>query len=110
DPDLDPSLTAFTNEVGAAMMADLTAAGLYGVASRTIYQAYSPHLSYSQHHGAIRILTEGASCEVATPISIPGEALQVMGHLDPKRPGTDNPAPWSGGRWGLDDIVAYDKA
>jgi hypothetical protein len=110
DPDIDPTLNAFTNEVGASIMLDLTAAGLRGVASRTIYQAYSPHLSYSQHHGAVRILTEAASCEIATPISIPSSSLRIMGNLNPAKAGLDNPAPWPGGRWGLDDIVAYDKA
>lgn len=110
DPDVDPSLTALANQVGATIAADLTASDLRGVASRTLYQLYSPHTNYAQHHGGVRILTEAASCELASPVTIVPSAFRIMGGVDPAVPGVDNPAPWPGGAWRLEDVVAYDKA
>ena len=45
----------------------LTAQGLTGIANNTSYDAWTPARAYQHYHGAIRILTETASAQLASP-------------------------------------------
>lgn len=102
EPHVHPLLKAGLEDLGASMRKHMTDAGLAGVWSRRQFDAWSPSRAYMHYHGGVRVLTEVASANTADPLlnALPprGEAATAS---------EDNPLPWKGGRWGLDDIVRY---
>jgi hypothetical protein len=111
EPNIDPILMAGVAQMGKAMTWRLTAQGLVGVANNTSYDAWTPARAFQHYHGAIRILTETASAQLATPIeNIPFESLRPGYNVDPKTTGVDYLTLWKGGRWTVGDIVRYQTA
>ncbi len=95
-----PLIHRWLNVFGTHMALDLERSGRTGVQSRRMFEAYWPGATDSTPwwHNRIGILTESASCRIATPLSIdPSEALKEQGVLHPN--------PWKGGTWSLRDIV-----
>jgi hypothetical protein len=110
EPNIDPVLMAGVAQMGKAMTWRMLAEGFTGVANNTSYDAWTPARAYQHYHGAIRILTETASAQLATPITMPFDSLRAGYNVDPKVANVDHLAPWSGGRWTLGDIVRYQTA
>jgi hypothetical protein len=59
------------------------------------------------YHGGLRILTESASANIASPIEIPYDKLGHGIGYDAKQSAWNFPTPWLGGTWRLGDIVDY---
>jgi murein tripeptide amidase MpaA len=110
EPNVDPALTAAVNQLGAYMAAELTTQGKQGVVINAIYDAYSPARAYMHYHGAARILSETASANLASPVSVPPSRLGPQRGYDAAVRSWNYPDPWPGGEWGLPDIVEYQKA
>jgi hypothetical protein len=110
EPNIDPILMAGVAQMGKSMTWRLTTAGLPGVANNTSYDAWTPARAYQHYHGAIRILTETASAALASPITISYDSLRAGYNVDPKVTGVDFLSKWSGGAWGIGDIVKYQTA
>ncbi len=108
DPNQDPTIQQGFAELGTAIAARLTAAGKAGVATHIIFDNYSPSLSYGNYHGSVDLLSEAASCKLATPIELDEDDLKEKRGFDPKRRSWNQPLPWEGGAWTLRDIVEYD--
>src|SRR5207249_1554663 len=59
-------------------------------------------------HGGVRILSEAASADLATPVHIPPDQLQAQARgFNPRERSWNFTNPWPGGRWSLRDIVTY---
>jgi len=104
NPNLDPSLVAGMNLVGATMASALYDAGMTGVAHQQSYDLWwhGGFRSTPTRHNMIGILTEAASTNLGSPIYLPLDSLR-----QPAR-GVNYPAPWPGGTWHIGDIVRYE--
>ena len=110
EPNVDPLLVAGDNALGLAIAWRMTADGFTGVAVNSLYDAWSPGRAFEHYHAAARILTETASANLASPVSVPPDSLRPAAGLDPRTASWNFVAPWPGGRWGIGDIVRYQTA
>lgn len=106
EPNIDPILRQEVAMMGTFIAAELTAQGKGGVAHSIGFDAWTPARAYHHYHGGIRILTEAASVQLATPITLRFEDLASSAREE----SVSMPLPWKGGRWALRDIVEYDYA
>src|ERR1044071_9842314 len=93
--------------MGSSMAWELTAEGKAGVVINGVYDAWTPARAYQHYHGGIRILSETASCRIATPTRIAFEKLSPQIGVDPKVRSWNFPLVWPGGEWKLANIVDY---
>ena len=107
EPNLDPIVMAGVNSMGMSMAWRMTAEGKTGVSTNASYDAWTPARAYQHHHAGIRILTETASAQLATPITIAAESLSMSRGYDAKVSSWNFLSPWKGGKWGIGDIVDY---
>ncbi len=105
-PNVRPMVWRGVNLIGSAMAYDLEKHDMSGVVNGRSYTAWwigacddTPWL-----HNIIGILSEAASCRIATPISI--EPSELTDAFTNKR--VDFIDPWPGGWWHLRDIVDYE--
>ncbi|MDP2578077.1 MAG: M14 family metallopeptidase [Candidatus Palauibacterales bacterium] len=110
EPNVDPLLVAGINALGTAMAWELYGQGKTGIVVNAIYDAWTPARAYQHYHAGVRILSETASAELATPIVVPFKALESRRGANPQESSWNFPEPWPGGDWGLGDIVDYMEA
>ncbi len=110
EPNVDPILVQAVNALGAEIARRMTTAGFLGISINSTYDAWTPARAYQHYHGAVRILTETASAQLATPISVPFDSIRPQAGVDPRTASWNFVAPWTGGRWTLADIVRYQTA
>jgi hypothetical protein len=110
DPNLDPLLISSINALGSNTALDISGTGKTGVLSYGVYDFWSPLRDYIAYHNGLRILTESASANIASPINIPFDRLARGIGYDAKVSSWNFPNPWKGGEWRLGDIVDYQIA
>jgi hypothetical protein len=110
EPNVDPAIITGVNQLGAWMAADVTARGKAGAVINGIYDAWTPSRAYMHYHGGVRILSETASAEIATPINQQRSQIRGGREYDASQSSWKFPLVWSGGRWGLPEIVDYMEA
>ncbi len=108
EPNVDPLLVDGVNALGAGVAWQLAGEGKTGIAINAIYDAWTPARAYQHYHGGVRILSEAASANLASPIDVPFDHLATRGRgFTPRERSWNFTNPWPGGRWTLRDIVAY---
>jgi Zinc carboxypeptidase len=109
EPNIDPILLQEMNMYGMTIASDLTAAGKIGIATHAIYDFWTPSRHYQAFHGGLRILTEAASANIASPITLTASqiAATALGY-NPRERSWNYVEPWMGGTWRLKDIVDYE--
>ena len=110
NPNLHPIINQGLQIIGGHMSADLLAAGRTGVVTGAIYDNWwaGGNRTTPQRHNIFALLTEAASCNVASPVF--QRKADLKGHrrgLPAYGPAVNFPAPWPGGWWRLRDIVEY---
>jgi hypothetical protein len=107
DPNVDPLLVYSMNALGMRTAHDVASTGKTGVLTHGVYDFWSPLRDYISLHNGLRLLSESASANLATPIDVPFEKLGTGIGYDAKVAAWNYPAPWMGGTWHMGDIVAY---
>src|SRR5213083_2405773 len=108
EPNVDPLLVDGVNALGTAMAWELAGQGKTGIAINAIYDAWTPARAYQHYHGGVRILSEAANANLASPIDVPFDQLAVRARgFNPRERSWNFTNPWPGGRWTLRDIVTY---
>jgi len=110
EPNVDPLLVQGLNQLGMHMAWELARQGKRGVVVNAIYDAWTPARAYSHYHGGVRILSETASANMASPVVVPFDSLEPGRGYDPRQASWNYPDPWPGGEWRLRDIVDYQEA
>lgn len=109
DPNQDPIIQQGFADLGTWIASRMTAEGKAGVATNIIFDNYSPSLAYGNYHGSVDLLSEAASCKLATPVTIEEDDFSKARGFDPTARTWNHPMPWKGGEWTLADIVEYDR-
>jgi len=108
DTNIDPLLQSQSAFLGLSILNDLTTEGKKGVWVAQGFDLWTPARHYQCYHGGIRILSEAASVEVATPITVKKKDITSRSGPSPTEQRWNNPYPWTGGSWTLGDIVDYE--
>lgn len=107
EPNVPKELVEGYTELGTFMADEMRKEGFQGITTDSTYDAWTPARAYSHYHGGVRILTETASVQLATPMNISFERLRGSEGYDAKKE-TPNFRPlWKGGEWKLRDITNY---
>jgi hypothetical protein len=110
EPNIDPAIISGVNALGTSMAWEVTSQGKAGVVFNTMYDAWTPARAYSHYHAGLRVLSETASAQLATPVEVPFNKLGGGFNYDAKEQSWNFPKPWTGGKWTLRDIVDYQSA
>ncbi|MBD3207767.1 hypothetical protein GF319_15665 [Candidatus Bathyarchaeota archaeon] len=108
EPNIDPVILGGVNFMGTSMADALNRDGKAGVVTHWIFDAWTPARAYQHYHGGIRILSEAASVDIASPIELSPEQLEARRGYNPRETRWNHPLPWKGGRWTLRDIIDYE--
>ncbi len=110
EPNIDPTIIASVNALGATMAWEVIAQGKSGVLINGIFDAWTPARAYAHYHAGLRILSETASARLATPVEVSWARLRPGINYDSRTASWNFPKPWPGGRWTIRDIVDYQTA
>ncbi len=111
NPRVAPSILREVGLIGYKMAADLQAANVAGVATNSTYDTWwhGGFRSAPYYHNSIGILTEAASTDLMSPITVTKEQLQknrpARGLPSLSESATNFPDPWEGGVWRPADIA-----
>ena len=111
NPRIDPLILREVGLAGYKMAADLQANGVEGVATNTTFDTWwhGGFRSAPYYHNSIGILSEAASADLMSPVTITKEQLQrnrgARGLASPLENVTSHPDAWEGGRWRPADIA-----
>jgi len=98
---VDPLLVDGVNALGTAMAWALAGQGKTGIVINAVYDAWTPARAYQHYHGGVRILSEAASANLASPLDLPRPARRARPGLQPARALLELheiPGPAGGGR------------
>src|SRR6266498_2093048 len=107
EPNVPKQIVAGYTELGDFMAREMRAQGFKGITTDSSYDAWSPARAYSHYHGGVRILSETASCKIATPITVKFGELKKGEGYDPKKESANFGPVWRGSEWHLRDITNY---
>lgn len=111
NPRIAPSILREVGLVGYKMAADLQAKNIAGVATNTTFDTWwhGGFRSAPYYHNSIGILSEAASADLMSPVTITKEQLQrtrpARGLNSPTETNTAHPDAWEGGVWRPRDIA-----
>jgi len=107
EPNVPKQIVEGYTELGNYIATEMRAEGFKGITTNSTYDAWSPSRAYSHHHGGVRILSETASCRLATPITVKFEELSSREGYDPKKESPNFGPLWRGGEWHIRDITNH---
>ncbi|MBN1163217.1 MAG: hypothetical protein JXB45_01430 [Candidatus Krumholzibacteriota bacterium] len=108
---VDAGIWNWAGIFGSNMIKDMTREGLHGVSQHFLFDDYWPGSTETCiWKNVIAFLTEAAGAKCATPIFVESNELRVGGKgLSEHKKSVNMPSPWPGGRWGLGNIIQYER-
>ncbi|MGI8788253.1 MAG: M14 family zinc carboxypeptidase, partial [Pyrinomonadaceae bacterium] len=107
EPNVPKEIVEGYTELGNYIAKDLREKGFSGITTDSTYDAWTPARAYSHYHGGVRILSETASCNLASPITVKFDQLRGGLGYDAKKESPNFSPVWKGGEWHLRDITNY---
>ena len=107
EPNVPKQIVEGYTELGNYIAKEMRAAGFKGITTDSTYDAWSPSRAYSHYHGGVRILSETASCRLATPITVKFDQLRSGEGYDPRKEAANFGPVWQGGEWHIRDITNH---
>jgi hypothetical protein len=107
EPNVPRQIVEGYTELGHFISGQMLKAGFKGITWDSTYDAWTPSRAYSHYHGGVRILSETASAQLATPVQIKFDQLRPGEGYDPRKAAPNIPVLWPGGDWHLRDITDY---
>lgn len=110
DPNLDANVVDGINLLGMRALFDMTREGKSGVSWGGTFDMWwnGGNRNVPVRHNMVGLLTEAASCRLASPLFIPRTELGAPDGLKEYAPSNRFPEPWPGGWWRLADIAGYE--
>lgn len=111
NPNIDPLTIRQTGLFGYKMATDLEAAGIKGTATNAVFDMWwhGGFRSAPYYHNSVGILSEAASANLMSPVTISRETLEkggrARGVANPLQPAVSYPSAWQGGTWSPRDIA-----
>ncbi|REJ75635.1 MAG: hypothetical protein DWQ32_17300 [Acidobacteria bacterium] len=107
EPNVPKELIDGYTELGNWVADQMREKGFEGITTGTTYDAWTPARAYSHYHGGVRILSETASANLASPIEVDFDDLRGRRGFDAKEESKNFGPVWKGGKWTLRDITDY---
>jgi hypothetical protein len=110
NPNIPPLILREVGLIGYKMAADLQAAGVSGVATNTTFDTWwhGGFRSAPYYRNSIGILSEAASANLMTPVTVTEEKMRgqrARGLNSPLETSTAHPLAWRPGAWGPQNIA-----
>ncbi|PIE22057.1 MAG: hypothetical protein CSA62_14225 [Planctomycetota bacterium] len=112
NPNIDPVLTQALNLLGTRIAHDMTLHGCKGVVTSTVFDNWwnGGNRNVPFRHNILGILTECANANLGDPVIVNPKKLRGRGNRLPEHIAMMNhPDPWTGGKWGLGEILRYHR-
>lgn len=107
EPNVPQEIIEGYTEIGNYVAKQMREDGLKGITTGSTYDAWTPARAYSHYHGGVRILSETASANLASPIEVKQEDLGSRRGFDVTKESANYAPLWKGGKWGMRDITNY---
>ena len=110
NPNVHPMIWQWQKVIGALTTLRLEAEGKTGVIDHAYFEGWweGPASDCGLWHNQISLLSEMASCNIASPVYIDPYEVKATTGLTTYDIRTNYPHPWRGGWWRLRDIVDYE--
>ena len=109
EPNVHPLILQSTNELGMFLATSLIELGKPGVSFHSIYDALNPMRQYGPLHNSVRMLSEAATPNLATDVTLRQDQLIPQRNVDVTQFSWNNPIPWKGGEWGIRQVIEYEQ-
>jgi len=110
NPNVDPLIWRWQKVIGGITSLRLEQQNFTGVIDQAYFEGWwqGPASDCGLWHNQIALLSEMASCDIASPVYIDPSEVSATNELTTYDIRTNYPHPWRGGWWRLRDIVDYE--
>lgn len=112
NPNVHPLIWRWQKVIGGLTSLDLEKKGFTGIIDQAYFEGWwqGPASDCGLWHNQIALLSEMASCNIASPVYIDPSEVKATPELSTYDIRTNYSNPWRGGWWRLRDIVEYELA
>ena len=112
NPNVNTMIWRWQKAIGALTSLSLEKQGLTGVIDQAMFDGWweGSASDCGMWHNQISLLSEMASCNVASPVYIDPSEVKATSGITTYDKRSNYPSPWRGGWWRLRDIVDYELA
>ncbi len=112
NPNVHPLIWRWQKVIGGLTALDLEKKGFTGIIDQAYFEGWwqGPASDCGLWHNQIALLSEMASCNIASPVYIDPSEVKATPELTTYDIRTNYSNPWRGGWWRLRDIVDYELA